>query len=98
MGASTESIKPLTMACGINSFPHDCFTIGKVTSIAVAPAEEMAERGYRQPIKYINKIANILPKSELAKMSLDQILTRVNNFQSKYFDNVLEAKIWLKTK
>jgi hypothetical protein len=46
----------------------------------------------------LNKIANILPKSELAKMSLDQILTKVDNFQSKYFDNLLEAKNWLKAK
>lgn len=45
----------------------------------------------------LNKIANILPKSELAKMSLDQILTKVDNFQSKYFDNVTEAKTWLKS-
>lgn len=45
----------------------------------------------------LNKIANILPKSELAKMSLDQILTKVDNFQSKYFDNLVEAKTWLKS-
>ena len=45
----------------------------------------------------LKKIANILPKSELAKMSLDQILTKVNNFQSKYFDNLADAKIWLKS-
>lgn len=45
----------------------------------------------------LNKIANILPKSELAKMSLDQVLTKVDNFQSKYFDNVAEAKTWLKS-
>jgi len=45
----------------------------------------------------LNKIANILPKSELAKMSLDQILTKVDNFQSKYFDNTTDAKTWLKS-
>lgn len=45
----------------------------------------------------LTKIANILPKSELAKMSLDQVLTKVDNFQSKYFDNITEAKNWLKS-
>ncbi|MBP9887064.1 MAG: hypothetical protein KBF93_12255 [Leptospiraceae bacterium] len=45
----------------------------------------------------LTKIANILPKSELAKMSLDQVLTKVDNFQSKYFDNIPEPKTWLKS-
>ena len=85
MGASIESIKPLTMACGINSFPHDCFTIGKVTSMAVAPAEEMAERGYRQPSKYINKIANISLKRSFINATLPNsaFLNSVTTIQKK---------------
>lgn len=45
IGASIDNTKPLTMACGINSLPQACLTMGKVTSMAVAPAEEIAERG-----------------------------------------------------
>ena len=45
IGASTERTKPLTIACGMKSLPQACLTIGSVTSIAVAPADEIAERG-----------------------------------------------------
>ena len=45
IGASTDRTKPLTIACGIKSLPQACFTMGNVTSIAVAPAEEIADRG-----------------------------------------------------
>ena len=44
----------------------------------------------------LKRIANLLPTSELAKMSLDQILTKVDNFESQYFDDFDKAAEWLK--
>lgn len=44
----------------------------------------------------LKRIGNLLPTSELAKMSLDQILTKVENFESQYFDDFDKAAQWLK--
>ncbi len=47
----------------------------------------------------INRMALVVPKSTLAKMSVDTIMSKVEgaNLETAYFDNIEEAKQWLRT-
>lgn len=46
----------------------------------------------------VRRVAIILPESELAKMSVDAIITKIENSQveTSYFDEVAKAKEWLR--
>ncbi len=46
-------------------------------------------------LKQINKMAIIIPKSALAMMNVNQIMTRVGKLENKYFESEESALKWL---